>query len=992
MKASPLRTQARALMPILVLAAGLALTAVLTAYTMHAERVKSRAHFNSAVDETAQSIEACVLHHITLLRAGSLFFSANRWIDPAAQLKAYASVVELRQAYPGVQALELCLHLTTAEKKALDLDRGPTRLKIWPDSLRSDYFVIAAVEPMDDRNRMALGFDLFTQPALRDTMVQACESGAPLASGRVILAQETDRNKQTGFIIFSPLYPGSQIPPPAQRKQEIRGFLCCAFRMGDLIANAVDPKALLPLGMKVFDSQELTAQHLLFSSVDPARADEPRFKTSKTLTIAERPLTIVFSSRPEFESTSMREFVVIIPILGFLFSSLFFVYLRAGESARARAEAHSAMLAQSESLLKESDQRHRVLVDSAPVIIWESNAEGQCTFVNQTGLAFAGCARDKILGDQWHFLFQPGDLRRFTRTAILARHRQREFKLKCRLSRKDGQMRCLWFSATPLLRSEDRQFRGFIGSCVDATEQENAQEWLRASEELYRIIAETAADGVITMDSKGVILSANEIIGQIFGSPPAEVIGKRADVLVPELFDQKQPCADLLSLAQSGASCKNVLLNGKHRDGSEISLEISLGSGQKQGAPFIIAILRDISERKKIQKSMYHVQKMQAIGSLASGIAHDFNNVFTAVLSHLDLAIHSGEDTENRARALEHLEYVKTSASRGAELVKRLLAFSRQTVPQTQSFNPAELIRETVALLQRGITRRIQITAEFTPGVWPAKGDDSQIKQVVINLCLNARDAMPDGGSMVVSAVNHTVGPDAVVPPRRAGEFVRVTVSDTGAGMTKQVLDRLFEPYFTTKEFGQAAGLGLSIANNIVTGVGGWIEVESKVNHGSRFHVFLPRAAATAEITASISSVAKHRSSLDGTESILIADDDYMIRNLMRAVLAYRGYKVTEVADGQDAIERALSATDPIDLVLMDVEMPRVDGWAALAQIRAQKPALPVILCSGSSSEQFDAEAKAAGAASVLPKPFTNPELLKTVREVLDTAKPPAQT
>lgn len=985
MKTSPIPNQARTLMPYLVLAAGLAITALVTFYSTHAEKTKSRLHFDSAVEKTSQSIEACIRHHITLLRAGNLFFSANRWADPAAQLKAYASEVELRQAYPGVQALELSLHFTTEEKRKLDQDRSPAKLKIWPDSLRPDYFPIVAAEPADERNRAALGYDLFTEPTRRAAMLQACDTAAPLASGKVILEQEIGRHKQAGFLIFMPLYQSGRVPPTVmQRRQELRGFVCCAFRIGDLITKAVEPKALLPIGMEIYDSQDTTPLHLLFTSVDPERTDPPRFQTVKSMTIAGRPWKIVFSSRPEFESASVRDYIALIPILGLLFTILLFAYLRAADQARTRAETQSTELAKSESLLKESAQRNRILVEHAPVVIWEVNAAGACTFVNQTGLDFTALPRESLLGNHWRSLFPVDDMKQFLEVAGPAMRERKGFSIKSRIARADGQLRWVLIEAIPLLRDDDKRFRGYIGTCVDVTEQENAHEWLRLSEEFYRVIAETAADGVLTMDRSGIVLSANEIVRHMFGWTPPEIVGKSIETLIPDLFENKQPSIrDFFSTPQVNTSCKDILLTGKHQNGTDVFVELSLGFGKKQGVPFVIGILRDVSQRRKIQSAMAHIQKMQAIGSLAGGIAHDFNNVFTAILSHLDLAMYLDESKEQER---EHLEYVKTSASRGAELVKRLLAFSRQSLPQTRNLNPGEVVKETVALLQRSITRRIQINFEQEPGIRTVRGDDNQLKQVVINLCLNARDAMPEGGCMSISVTNLSIGPGPQVLPRKTGEFVRITVSDTGPGISKQVLDRLFEPYFTTKEFGNGAGLGLSIANNIVTEHGGWIEVESVGGEGSRFHVILPQADASAEATAVVASApAKPKSSLEGTESILIADDDYMIRNLMRAVLAYRGYKVSEATDGKEAVDKASSDSETFDLLLLDLEMPNVDGWAALTEIHSKKPKMPIILCTGmSSSPQFELEAINAGATRVLSKPFTNPELLRMVRDVLN--------
>ena len=236
--------------------------------------------------------------------------------------------------------------------------------------------------------------------------------------------------------------------------------------------------------------------------------------------------------------------------------------------------------------------------------------------------------------------------------------------------------------------------------------------------------------------------------------------------------------------------------------------------------------------------------------------------------------------------------------------------------------------------------------------------------------------------------------PSPAIPDRRTGDFVRVSVRDTGCGMSLDAMDRLFEPFFTTRGRGKAVGLGLPVSHKIIAEAGGWIEVQSEPSRGTCAHVFLPRADASADPGVTLSIGARNPSAmLEGNETILIADDDFMIRNLMRAVLGYRGYKIIEVSDGKEAIDKVVSQDEQIDMAILDVEMPIVDGWAALADIHAAKPALPVILCSGNSSEQFDAEAKAAGALLVLPKPFTNLDLLRRVRETLDAAKqsPPPQ-
>jgi CheY-like chemotaxis protein len=315
------------------------------------------------------------------------------------------------------------------------------------------------------------------------------------------------------------------------------------------------------------------------------------------------------------------------------------------------------------------------------------------------------------------------------------------------------------------------------------------------------------------------------------------------------------------------------------------------------------------------------------------------------------------------------------------------MSFSRQAESKPSALNVGRLLEETVFILRRSIDRRIQI--HFVPPgaeLWNTAGDQDQFTQVVMNLCLNARDAMPDGGELTIGCVNCSFDPQTAQPPRHPGEFVRVTVSDTGHGMTKEVLTRLFEPYFSTKGFGKGAGLGLSIANHVVVEHGGWMEVESEWEKGSHFHVYLPRTTAVAEAP----KLKEHRmdgdSVLKGSETILLADDENSIRSVMIAALSYRGYKVLEAVDGEEAVQRYRESGKDIDLVLLDIQMPRLNGWDAMESILSINPKARVLLLSGGAPIEPKPGA-AELAAGILLKPFQNVQLLRSIREALDVKK-----
>jgi two-component system cell cycle sensor histidine kinase/response regulator CckA len=273
--------------------------------------------------------------------------------------------------------------------------------------------------------------------------------------------------------------------------------------------------------------------------------------------------------------------------------------------------------------------------------------------------------------------------------------------------------------------------------------------------------------------------------------------------------------------------------------------------------------------------------------------------------------------------------------------------------------------------------------------VWEAWVDDGQFMQVLMNLSLNARDAMPKGGEVAFELANRKFTSEEARPPRHPGEFVQISVRDTGHGMSPEVLGRLFEPYFTTKEFGKGAGLGLSIANHVVVECGGWMEVESEPGRGSRFHVFLPRAMMAAPSKAESDTPALTGAALEGYETVLLVDDEQSVREVVQAMLTFRGYQVVEAVDGTEAVERFQAANGTVNLVLLDIQMPRMNGWDTMEKIHELDPRVPVLLLSGGDSDPPGDGSSLTRAAGVLKKPFASPELLRAIRRALDKNRRP---
>ncbi len=509
---------------------------------------------------------------------------------------------------------------------------------------------------------------------------------------------------------------------------------------------------------------------------------------------------------------------------------------------------------------------------------------------------------------------------------------------------------------------------------------------LTFSELQLEAVLDAIHDAVISLDGEGRIVFFNPAAEKVFHYPRRTVLGQLLSSFPPLQKTLQQFIGPATAPPREPVKPQPGL-QGWRADGQAFPIEASVARSLINRRGFATVVLRDITLQRQRQQAMTQSQKMLAIGALASGVAHDFNNLLTAILSHLDLMA----GAPGLPSGLQNnLTYAQTSARRGAELVSKLLTFSRQTEAKLEPLNLQDLSAEIVAMLRHSIDRRILIRDEVvTPPLWLVRGDSSQLMQVLMNLCINARDAMPQGGDLRLRMENVVTIPPEAGTTATPGEFVKLTVSDTGQGMPPEVLGRLFEPYFTTKSVGKGTGLGLSIAYGVVTEHGGWMEVESKVGQGSRFHVFLPRFEPHVQgsNTATEAAPAADSPALQGQERVLVVDDDEMVRLVIRAVLNYRGYQVAEAADGEEAIEKYRVASPRFDLVLLDLNMPRLNGWDAMVKLRELDPQALIVLLSGGLTGGEIERARTLGAKELLTKPFENPELVRLVRNALDEAK-----
>src|SRR2546426_3044117 len=385
-------------------------------------------------------------------------------------------------------------------------------------------------------------------------------------------------------------------------------------------------------------------------------------------------------------------------------------------------------------------------------------------------------------------------------------------------------------------------------------------------------------------------------------------------------------------------------------------------------------------ERKRLEHQVQELRKFEAIGRLAGGIAHDFNNALGVILGWAQLGY---DNVPANSPLRESFERIRDQAQRSAGLTRQLLAFARRQVLRPRNVNLNDLVSKMTGLLETAIGEQTELKIAPTPGLQATKADPTQIEQVLMNLCLNARDAMPQGGRIVIGTSNVEIGEDFCRTHSygHPGRYVLLSVSDTGVGMDTATLDRIFEPFFTTKEMGKGTGLGLATVYGVVKQHGGFVNVYSEPGQGTTFHVYLPASSGSPE---AIELATSEDAQKGGTETILVAEDHEGLRELVRRTLTSQGYSVILASNGRDAVRMFKVNSEEIRLVVLDVVMPFLSGPEVYSQMCAIKPDLPVIFMSGHVAESVSLNSKITAGAPFLQKPCTPQALSRTVRNTLD--------
>ncbi len=601
-----------------------------------------------------------------------------------------------------------------------------------------------------------------------------------------------------------------------------------------------------------------------------------------------------------------------------------------------------------------------------------TDPDGTVIYWNEGATRLFGWTAAEMLGRGYADRF-PEPLRAWAADEIRTRAAGTEWYGEFEDHRKDGTRVWVHARVGPLTDAAGR-VTGILGLAYDLTDRKRAEEALAA-------VMRSVGDAVITTDERGVIGSANPATERLFGYAADELVGRTIGTLMTETdrAHYREYIAAYLRTGVPRLIGTGREVEGLRKNGSRFPADLCVTECRIEGARHFTGVLRDITERKRLEEQFQQAQKMEAVGRLAGGVAHDFNNLLTVINGYCDLLL---PELPPDHPTWGPLAAIRDAGARAAALTSQLLSFSRKALVAPRVLDLNEVIAQSEKLLRRLIGEDVLLTAVLAPVACRINADPNQLDQVVMNLAVNARDAMPTGGRLTVGTNRVRVAADGApgASEPRPGWYVELLVRDTGCGMSDEVRANLFEPFFTTKGPGKGTGLGLAVVHGVVKQAGGHITVETAVGAGTTFRILFPEVSAPPPATGSGTVPAVPR----GTETLLLVEDEEAVRTLCRIALESQGYQVLAASSGRDAVEALARHGGPVHLLVTDVVMPGMSGRVLADLARAKLPGLRVLYVSGYTDDAVVRHGVREAIDAFLQKPFTPLGLVRKVRAVLD--------
>jgi len=631
-----------------------------------------------------------------------------------------------------------------------------------------------------------------------------------------------------------------------------------------------------------------------------------------------------------------------------------------------------------QAALESSEEKFRQLAENISEVFWITNPE-------KTQLLYVSPAYESIWGrtceslmrspQDWLEAVYPGDRQRVAEAAF-SKQTQQAYDEVYRIVRPNGSIRWIRDRAFPLHNSAGGVYR-LVGVATDITELKQIELELSRREAQYHEVFSAVTEGLIIRTWDETIVEVNPAFCQMLGYTREEALRlKTEDFIAPDTLPLFRIYLDSIR-AGHPFRYEGCL---RRKDGSLIMVEANGTTLQYNGRPHQLGAIRDITERKKLEEQFLRAQRMEAVGALAAGIAHDLNNILAPML--LAAALLKSKLSEPKDQTMASI--IETGAQRGAAIIRQLLMFSRGAEGTRVNLQAGHLLTEMLQIVRETFPRNIQVELNGAGDLWTVSADATQLHQVLINLCVNARDAMPGGGKLTLSAANIRLTEDRshFHPLARPGAYVLLTVADTGHGIPREIVDRIFDPFFTTKPLGQGTGLGLSTVMGIVKNHGGFLTVASEPGEGTTFSVYLPAVDAP-ELALGVPDTSAPGGH---DELILLVDDEASIREAVREVLERNRYRVMSAANGEEGLQRFLEHHESVQLVLTDMMMPVMGGLDMIRSMRILQPKVKIVATSGLDTPDWRSGLTALGVTEILPKPFEPVELLQTLQRAFAPA------
>ncbi len=922
-------------------------------------------------DHLTSNLDARYQIYTHVLRGMQGLFAASPQVEQK-EFETYLKTLNAPFLFSGTLRAAYAEHVSRSDKEnfiaQVRTAPGFQSLKqkefsIHPDGVKNDYFPIKCFFPSAEKE-FFFGYDISSDAPLWAAALRAAQTGQPAASESFLVPGGPEKIPPREIMISLPIYKnGTDLSTPELRRTGLQGFVGLVFTIEGFIRDAIDLTQLPEdISFELYDNTNTEKPVLLYKR-SPAKewplGDAPILKNLK-LDIAGRSWTFYFRMSENFGLSPLDKMIPWLVLaagglISALITSMIFFLVK----------AYLLNVLETQGISQElnlSREHLSLALQAAGVSMWDWDIEKDEVTVDENTLrAFGKNLRGTLKLDDFIQTLHPRDRDRVRQEIISSIESESDYETNYHVIRADGAIRSQATHGRIYRNAKGKAVR-MTGAAWDITNLKKAEEAIHRSEINYRNMIESSHDGIlIVREQEGTILFANHAAIKLFGKGADSLLGTQLG------FPIVSEKTSIINLIPPGQKRRIVELNASRAEWEE-------------KAAFLIT-LRDITERKELEAQFIQAQKMEAVGQLTGGIAHDFNNLLTVINGYSEMQLMRMKDSGPLRSTLEE---ILKAGKRAAALTSQLLVFSRRQIVQPKVTDLNTLIMDINKMLRRLITENIELTTTLAPMLWPVKIDRSQFEQVIMNLVINARDAMPSGGKLLIETQNTHVTPEHAEQflHFQPGSYVMLSVSDTGCGMTEEVKKRIFEPFFTTKEQGKGTGLGLATVYGIIKQANAHMNVYSEPGKGTCFKIYIPRVKSDAAEPAEEVPLPEK---IQGSETLLVAEDEPQVRALIVNVLTGYGYQVLVASDGLEGAELSKQKADTqIALVITDAVMPRMGGTEMAAEIREHRPGIKVLFISGYTDNMLTEQEILTGKSAFLQKPFSGTELARKVREILD--------